>query len=193
MKQQEKIIIHQRQNGNLTGKLSVIPKTEHANNADTLHDSFVPSLHCPTTHSETQTEKFDFSDEDIINTVGNNYNLQSQQWIAFRIIARSFIRRYVYKCHDENPLRMLLTGPGGTGKSHVVKAVQSVMEYYNTSHTIRFLAPTGSAASLIDGMMIHKGLGIKVQSNEKGKGNRKLGEHHEDYNVIINVQNKIKL
>ena len=193
MKQQEKIIIHQRQNGNLTGKSSVITKTEQINNAKALYDSFIPLLHCPTTHSETQTEKNQISDEDIINSVGNNYNLQHQQWIAFRIIARSFIRRYVYRCHDDDPLRMLLTGPGGTGKSHVVKAVQNVMEYYNASHTIRFLAPTGSAASLIDGMTIHKGLGIKVQSNEKGKGNRKLGEHHEDYNVIINVQNKIKL
>ena len=193
MKQQEKVIIHQRQNGNLTGKLSVVMKTKDTNNTETFQNSFLPLLHCPTTHSETQSKKGVFSEEDIINTVGNNYNLQSQQWIAFRIIARSFIRRYVFKYDDENPLRMLLTGPGGTGKSHVVKAVQSVMEYYNASHTIRFLAPTGSAASLIDGMTIHKGLGIKVQSNEKGKGNRKLGEHHEDYNVIINVQNKIKL
>lgn len=34
-----------------------------------------------------------------------------------------------------------------------------------------FLAPTGTVASLIDRMMIHKGLGIKVQSCDKGKGN----------------------
>lgn len=88
---------------------------------------------------------------------------------------------------------MLLTGPGGTGKTHVVKAVQKVMELYNTSHTIRFLAPTGTAASLIDGMMIHKGLGIKVQSCNKGKENWILGTNHEDYSVIISIQNKIKL
>ena len=75
---------------------------------------------------------------------------------------------------------MLLTGPGGTGKSHVVKAVQKLMEHYRAGHTIRFLAPTGTAASLIDGMTIHKGLGIKVKSAEKGKGNRKLGDNHED-------------
>jgi hypothetical protein len=67
------------------------------------------------------------------------------------------------------------------------------MEHYSVAHSIRFLAPTGSAASLIDGMTIHKGLGIKVKSNEKGKGNRKLGEHSEDYSVIISVQNRTQL
>ena len=51
------------------------------------------------------------------------------------------------------------------------KAVQQVMQFYNAAHTIRFLAPTGSTASLIDGMTIHKGLGIKVTSKDKGKGN----------------------
>ena len=48
---------------------------------------------------------------------------------------------------------------------------------------------TGSAVSLIDGMMIHKGLGIKIKSNSKGKGNRKPGESGEDYTVLISVQN----
>jgi hypothetical protein len=66
------------------------------------------------------------------------------------------------------------------------------MKFYGAERTIRFLAPTGSAASLVDGMTIHKGLGIKVQSTNKGKGNRNLGEHQEDYSVVISVQNKIK-
>ena len=87
---------------------------------------------------------------------------------------------------------MLLTGPGGTGKSHVVKTVHKVMEHYRVGHTIRFLAPTGSAASLIDGMTVHKGLGIKVKSTDKGKGNQKLADN-QDYSVTITTQNKTKL
>ena len=62
---------------------------------------------------------------------------------------------------------MLMTGPGGTGKTWVVKAVHSVMQHYNCGHKIRFLAPTGSAAVLINGMTVHKRLGIKVNSNAK--------------------------
>ncbi|KIJ09416.1 hypothetical protein PAXINDRAFT_41554, partial [Paxillus involutus ATCC 200175] len=51
-------------------------------------------------------------------------------------------------------LIMLMTGPGGTGKMHVVKAVHSVMDHYGCAHMIRFLAPTGSVAALINGMTV---------------------------------------
>ena len=84
------------------------------------------------------------------------------------------------------PLRMLLTGPGGTGKTHVVKALWGVMAEYGCQHLLRLLAPTGSAASLIEGMTIHKGFGIKVKS--KGKSNCKLGESEEDYTILISVR-----
>ena len=55
------------------------------------------------------------------------------QWVAFRIMARSFIHRYLLELKEElvtEPLRMLLTGPGGTGKTHVVKALRGVMAEY---------------------------------------------------------------
>lgn len=42
-------------------------------------------------------------------------------------------------------------------------------------------------------MMIHKGLGIKIKSNSKGKGNRKPGESGKDYTVLISVQNRTLL
>lgn len=88
---------------------------------------------------------------------------------------------------------MLMTGPGGTGKMHVVKAVQAVMKHYGCSHLIRFLAPTGLAAALIDRMTVHKGLGLKIKSVNKGKGNRALGESAEDYSLFISVQNCTQL
>ena len=55
------------------------------------------------------------------------------------------------------------------------------------------MAPTGSAANLIDGMTIHKGLGIKIHSRRKGKGNREPGEDGEDLSVIISVKNRTQL
>jgi hypothetical protein len=42
-------------------------------------------------------------------------------------------------------------------------------------------------------MVVHKGLGIKVKSREKGKGNQKLGDHNEDYSIVISVRNRIQL
>lgn len=74
---------------------------------------------------------------------------------------------------EEEPLRMLMTGPGGTGKSHSIKALKEFMEYYGSGHRLRLLAPTGSAASLIDGMTCHKGLSMKIKKEENcGKRHR---------------------
>ncbi|KAG1733182.1 uncharacterized protein EDB91DRAFT_1057610, partial [Suillus paluster] len=114
--------------------------------------------------------------QDVIDTVGSEFSLNAKQWVAFRIIAEFFVAKYVEKrLPEEEQLRMLMTGPGGTGKTHVVKAVQCVMEHYGCAHLIRFLAPTGSAAALINGMTVHKGLGIKIKSKNRGKGNHDIG------------------
>jgi len=42
-------------------------------------------------------------------------------------------------------------------------------------------------------MTIHKGLGIKIKSADKGKGNQEPGESGQDYSIIISVQNKSEL
>jgi len=73
------------------------------------------------------------------------------------------------------------------------KAVQSVMQHYGCAHLIRFLAPTGSAAALIDGMTVHKGLGLKIKSLNKGKGNRQPRTTREDYSVLISMQSRTHL
>jgi len=86
----------------------------------------------------------------------------------------------------------LLTGPVGTGKTHVVKAIKQVMEAYGRANNIHFLAPFGAAAALIDGMTIHKGLFIKVRKKGKGKGNHVPGES-EDYGIIMSVSDKRKI
>jgi len=112
------------------------------------------------------------SSEEIIALVKQEFQLNKKQNYTFQIISNHFLKRFILKDLDEKPLRMLMTGPGGTGKTHVVKALQKVMKFYGCEHKIRFLAPTGSAASLIDGMTVHKGLGIKIiKEDGKGKGN----------------------
>ncbi|KAG2741944.1 hypothetical protein P692DRAFT_201725891, partial [Suillus brevipes Sb2] len=97
-----------------------------------------------------------------------HFGLNEKQKICFRLICEWFIAKHVLKKNDIPPLSMVMTGPGGTGKTYVINAVKALMAHYGCEHQIRYLAPTGSAASLIDGMTIHKGLGIKIKSNRNG-------------------------
>lgn len=190
IKQQEAAITHARRNAQVSVEISVA-KTENG----LMTSTAMLGADCPESEAIQMTDHGpSLTAEDMITRIGKESGLNETQWVAFRIIARSFIRRYVDdKDRDQEPLRMLLTGPGGTGKTHVVKALQRVMAFYGCAHKIRFLAPTGSAAALINGMTIHKGLGIKIKLNEKGKGNRNPGESGEDYKVVISILNKTQL
>lgn len=139
------------------------------------------------------------SREQLLQSIITKDTLNAKQVVAFQIIAGEFFKyvddqeQKINKANEPNfkpYLHLLLSGPGGTGKTHVVNAVQQVMKIYCYHHNIRFLAPSGSAASLIDGMTIHKGLSIKVQKPGKGKGNRVAGDVAEDYSVLINIADR---
>ena len=148
-----------------------VPSTEHANVGDPQKDisSICAETDAPKLNTPQQTVNMD--PEIVINRIGTEFHLNSKQWIAYRIIARSFIKIHLNMLDKPEPIRMLMTGPAGTGKTHVVNAVRALMAEYGDEHSLRTLAPTGTAASLIDGMTIHKGLGIKIKSSQKGKGN----------------------
>ncbi|KAG2051085.1 hypothetical protein BDR06DRAFT_846487, partial [Suillus hirtellus] len=122
---------------------------------------------------------------DVMSLIEKKFGLNDKQTMCFRIIANWFISKFVRKQADMPTLSMVMTGPGGTGKTYVVNVVRALMTHYGCSHQIRFLAPTGSAASLIDGMTIHKGLGIKIQVNHNGNVQSRTQLHEEWWNVEI--------
>jgi hypothetical protein len=70
-------------------------------------------------------------------------------------------------------LKMYLGGMGGTGKSQVIKALISFFGKCNESHRIMILAPTGSAAALLNGSTYHSVLGI----NSTKDGDTSRNEH----------------
>ena len=163
---------------------------------DSNNSSCCPSTDAPNINAQASSIYID--PETVIQQIGTEYNLNEKQWIAFKIISGSFIKNHIQKSVELEPkpedlIRIILTGPGGTGKTHVVKALRDVMAVYGCGHLLRFLAPTGSAASLIDGTTIHKGLGIKIHTNDKGKGNRHPGDSNEDYTVLISIHNRTML
>ena len=132
----------------------------------------------------------------LLDRIIKETNLNRKQALAFRIIAGTFIKR-VEKNSDnsirtpafKNYLRLLMTGPGGTGKTYVIDAVKKVLEHYNASHKIKCFAPTASAATLVDGSTIHKGFSIQVRKHPK---NERL-EQDDDYTVFININDRKKM
>ncbi|KAI9067822.1 hypothetical protein FKP32DRAFT_1563049, partial [Trametes sanguinea] len=53
------------------------------------------------------------------------------------------------------PLRMLLVGEGGTGKSRVIQTITAMFAKKGASHMLAKGAYTGIAASLISGKTLH--------------------------------------
>ncbi|KAF8290394.1 hypothetical protein DL93DRAFT_2038660, partial [Clavulina sp. PMI_390] len=101
--------------------------------------------------------------ESLVDEISKEWALNEKQNLAFCIMASQFQKIMLQKSDTDNqvkPLRMFMEGPGGTGKTHVLRALQSLMSRYGCAHRIRFLAPTGGAAALLDGQTIHRGLGI---------------------------------
>ncbi|KIK71597.1 hypothetical protein GYMLUDRAFT_149201, partial [Collybiopsis luxurians FD-317 M1] len=50
---------------------------------------------------------------------------------------------------ESGPFRIIIAGPGGTGKSHIYDALRSFYNAVNLNHELVFTAPTGVAASNI--------------------------------------------
>lgn len=77
--------------------------------------------------------------DELIEKIEKKSQLNKKQSFTFRIIMDHFIRTYMRKQSNEGkPLTMLMTGPEGTGKTHITKAVQHMMEHYRCGHLIRF-------------------------------------------------------
>lgn len=174
----------------------IVPSTEQFSNVQFNNDSSAPYTKNPP-HTQTKSNLPPPETEDeIINRVAKQHKLNEMQTAAFKIAACHFLEVvHALRSLDQSsqkpksePLRMFMTGPGGTGKTHVVKALQSLMQIYGFTNAIRYLAPTGTAASLVDGTTIHAGLGIKISPTNQGKGGRNPGEDNEDWTCVIDVR-----
>ncbi|KAI9069506.1 hypothetical protein FKP32DRAFT_1552815, partial [Trametes sanguinea] len=63
------------------------------------------------------------------------------------------------------PLRMVVCGEGGTGKSRVIQTVSRMFELVGGASLLMKTAYTGIAASLIDGKTTHTLAHIPISGN----------------------------
>ncbi|KAJ7635226.1 hypothetical protein FB45DRAFT_679026, partial [Roridomyces roridus] len=82
------------------------------------------------------------------------HGLNDKQTLAFLLVADQIGRQTESKTTIE-PMRLLVTGPGGTGKSRIFDAWTEFHKKIGREHEIRLTGPTGVVASDIGGSTIH--------------------------------------
>jgi len=88
---------------------------------------------------------------------------------------------------DPPPLRMVLYGEGGTGKSRVIQTVTDAFEARGSKHMLVKAAYTGVAASLIDGKTTHviASLSLHSKGSIKDEAKKKLQEFWREVRYLI--------
>lgn len=85
--------------------------------------------------------------------------LNEKQRRAFRLVALHSIQS------NPEQLKMYLGGVGGTGKTKVINTLRSFFEHRGQSGRMAVCAPTGAAASLLNGSTYHYLLGIRMEDD----------------------------
>jgi len=120
-------------------------------------------------------------DREIILRSILEFSLNKEQKRAFHIIANHASET----CPDQ--LKMYLGGMGGTGKSQVIKALISMFDQRKENHRFIVLAPTGTAAALLNGSTYHSILGIRL-SNDNSEEDSIRNEH----SIIREIQERLE-
>ncbi|KAE8230690.1 hypothetical protein CF326_g4303 [Tilletia indica] len=112
------------------------------------------------TPSTTRLHWKDRPPHDLLRALVEERTLTPSQSLAFNIAGRHFFD----SLHGApaKPLRLLMHGEAGTGKTVVVRLLRELMDRFGRGNEIKFMAPTGKAASAIGGMTQHSAFGIDV-------------------------------
>ena len=91
----------------------------------------------------------DFFIGNIVDSTIRKYNLNKKQTVAFKSAIENVIKRY--KGEKTEQFIGYVGGPGGTGKSQVIKAIVDFHKKLKVKHTLKLCAHTGTAAKHIGG------------------------------------------
>lgn len=103
----------------------------------------------------------------VITSTVDKFCLNIEQQRAFLIIANHA------SSQGPEQLKMYLGGMGGTGKSQVIKALIHFFNERNESHRFTVVAPTGTAAALLNGSTYHSLLGIRSYDGKDSSSPRR--------------------
>ncbi|KAE8218476.1 hypothetical protein CF319_g7661 [Tilletia indica] len=108
-----------------------------------------------------------FSKKTIVENLLKSHALSSSQAAAFRLVAHATL------FPTNRPLRLLLLGEAGTGKTKIITILQHLLAMLGESDAIQVTAPTGKAASLVSGVTQHKAFQLPIFQSGKKEDNTK--------------------
>ena len=98
----------------------------------------------------------------------NVESMNSDQRFAFNLIMNALLK-YKNGASDYEPLRVIVAGTAGSGKSHLIKClVKTIRSLFKTNKSVQVLCPTGNSANLISGVTLRSFLKVPT-SNSKLK------------------------
>jgi len=102
------------------------------------------------------------NEADVVKFIAQEFNLldNPEQMRAFMIVADRVITR------SKEQLLLYVSGVGGTGKSHVIKAIVALFRKLDRSEELALAAPTGIAAVLIGGQTLHSLIMLSPNQNK---------------------------
>ena len=120
--------------------------------------------------------------------IARKFSLNDRQRLAFLLIVHHRMLDLDYHADaltPRKPFKIILGGPGGTGKTHVYKAVQALYDLHALSHELMLTTPTGVSAVNLKGSTIHSMAGLLTSHqtlvNQKSKASK---EHHARWKEV---------
>ena len=106
------------------------------------HLSFIEDIHAK---YEESSHVLDIPNIDV-------ESLNQEQLMAYNIVFKT-LHLFISNNDDFEPLRMVITGTAGSGKSYLIKCIiKAVRTIFQTNRSVQVLCPTGNSANLISGM-----------------------------------------
>jgi hypothetical protein len=140
----KKQMVMEEKNRHIPTNAASRSKNFKPNQVDVVDKSYIDHLFNPASKGD---------DRLIADSIAK-FLLNSEQQRAFRIIVNHAVM------DEPDQLKMYLGGMGGTGKSQVIKALIHFFGERKENHRFLVVAPTGSAAALLNGSTYHSVLGI---------------------------------
>ena len=90
-----------------------------------------------------------------LNCHRSPFSLNENQRAIVSLVSHT-LYNFVENRPNYHPLRLVVSGTAGTGKSYVIKCLQRlVRQVFGRNDAIEVITPTGSAAYLIQGSTVH--------------------------------------